>query len=202
MKYIRGRAGRHRATILALAFVAIVGARASAASAAAGLTVYPLTIAFGNVVFGVTGATGAAHTMTISDPATGRSDLQPEHSTDRHESRRFSNFEQHLRLDVRSGNPLHTMKVTFTPTALGARGAQLAISDSASSNAASVTLGGTGIAGKLTIAPLTLSFGNTIVGANSAAKTTTLRNPNTVALHIDSAAPSGRLQHRRRRMQR
>ncbi len=184
------KAGWHRA-VLALAFVAIIGTVASAASAlAAGLTVSPLTIAFGNVVFGVTGATSTAHTVTISDPAAGPpiSSLSIQLTGTNPGDFQISNNTCGATL---APGTKCILKVTFTPTTLGARGANLAISDSANSNAAAVTLGGTGVAGKLTITPLTLSFGNTVVGATSVAKTTSLRNPNTVALHIDSVSPSG-----------
>ena len=81
--------------------------------------------------------------------------------------------------------------LTFSPTALGARNASLAVSDTANGNAGSSALSGVGIAGRLTITPLTSIFGNVIVGAASAAKTTTVKNPNTVTLHIDTVAPSG-----------
>jgi hypothetical protein len=192
MLRIRNRkAGWHRAGVLALALVAIIGAVASAAPAsAAGLTVSPLTIAFGNVVFGVTGATSAAHTVTITDPVSGSpiSSLSIQLSGTNPGDFQISNNTCGTTLTPGTNC---TLKVTFTPTALGARGAQLAINDSANSNAGAVTLSGTGIAGKLSITPLTLSFGNIVVGATSAVKTTTLRNPNTVALHIDTATLSG-----------
>ncbi len=174
-----------------LALAAILGTIATAAPVSAtGLTTTPASIAFGNVVFGVTGATSAAHTVTITDPAAGQpiSSLSIQIAGTNPGDFQISNNTCGATLAPGTNC---TLKVTFSPTALGARGATLAVSDSANSNAGAVTLGGIGIAGRLTVTPLTLSFGNIVVGATSAAKTTTLKNPNTVALHIDTVAPSG-----------
>jgi hypothetical protein len=177
---------------MALAFAALLGSIASTAApaSATGLTITPASIAFGNVVFGVTGATSVPHTVTIIDPAAGQpiSSLSIQLIGTNPGDFQISNNTCGATLAPGTNC---TLKVTFSPTVLGARGAMLAVSDSANSNAGAVTLGGTGIAGRLTVTPLTSSFGKIVVGATSAAKTTTLKNPNTVTLHIDTVAPSG-----------
>jgi Kelch motif/Galactose oxidase, central domain len=185
------KVGLHRPVILGLAFAAILSTiAASAASAATGLSVYPLSVSFGNVVFGVTGATSRAYTVTIKDPAAGQpiSSLGVQLTGTNPGDFQISNNACGATL---APGTSCTLTMTFTPTALGSRGATLAISDSANSNAGAVTLSGTAVMGKLTISPLTLSFVKTVVGATTAAKATTLKNPNTVALHIDSVTPFG-----------
>src|ERR1700730_8507901 len=115
------KAGWHRPSFLALALVAIVGTIASSAASASatGLTVSPLTIAFGNVVFGVTGATSAAHTVTISDPAAGPpiSSLSIQLTGTNPGDFQISNNTCGATLAPGTNC---TLKVTFTPTALGA----------------------------------------------------------------------------------
>ena len=176
-----------RATGVALALLALIVTTATTplSAAAAGLTVAPASIAFGNVVFGVTGATSIARAVKIINPATG----QPITG---------------LSLQIGGADPGDfaitngcastlavgadfTEMLTFTPGALGTRSASLAVSDTANPNAGSAALSGIGIAGKLSIAPLALAFGSVVVGATSAANATTLKNLNAAAFFTSRA---------------
>jgi subtilase family serine protease len=71
--------------------------------------------------------------------------------------------------------------VVFTPTAAGSRTGTLSINDNASNSPQKVTLSGTGEA-PVTLTPATASFPSTTVGTNSAAKTFTLSNHQSVIL--------------------
>ncbi|MGA8794975.1 choice-of-anchor D domain-containing protein, partial [Candidatus Binatus sp.] len=181
-----------RPTVLALAFVALLGTIAAlpASAAAAGLKVTPTSLAFGNLVFGVTGATSVAHTVTISDPAAGLPISSLSIQLTGANSGDFQISDNTCGATLSKGSNC-TLKVTFTPTALGARSATLAVSDDANLNACWAALSGTGIAGKLTIRPLTSSFGKVLVGATSAAKMTTVENPTAATFQIASVVASG-----------
>ena len=121
------------------------------------MIVSPASVAFGNVVFGVTGATSIARSIKITNPATG----QPVTG---------------LRIQLTGANPSEfnitnngcgstlakgancTVMLTFTPAALGTRTTSLSLSDDANPNAGSASLSGVGVAGKLTITPLKWSL--------------------------------------------
>ena len=170
----------------------MIAADATSASAAAltGLTVSPASLAFGNVVFGVTGATSVAKSIKITNPTTGQAVTGLSIQLSGADPGEFAITNNGCGATLAKGTAC-TVTLTFSPAALGTRTASLAVSDDANPVAGSAALSGVGIAGKLTITPLTWNFGSVIVGATSAAKTTTLKNPNTVALHIDTATPSG-----------
>jgi hypothetical protein len=80
--------------------------------------------------------------------------------------------------------------VTFTPSALGNRIAELTVSSNSPSGSQSVALSGVGIA-PVTVSPTSLVFPNTLVGATSAAKTVSLTNDLNTNLVISSVATSG-----------
>ena len=178
-------------TIVALAFVALLETISAAPVAAStGLTVSPPSNSFGNVVFGVTGATSVARSVRITNPLSGQAITGLNVQVTGTDADEFAISNKSCGSALAKGANC-TVMLKFTPAALGARTASLAISDDSNPSAGSAALSGVGIAGKLTITPLKQSFGNVIVGATSAAKTTTLKNPDAVALHIDSVAPSG-----------
>jgi len=163
---------------------------AGATPAAAGLIVSPASVAFGNVVFGVTGATSVARSIKITNPATGQPVTGLSIQMSGADPGEFSISNNGCGATL-AKNTNCTVKLTFTPAALGTRAASLAVSDDANPSAGSVALSGVGVAGKLTITPLTWNFGSVVAGATSVTKITTVKNSNTVALHIDTVAPSG-----------
>ena len=182
--------GLRAAIALFITAAAIVFAAGSARAATTGLTVSPASIAFGNVVFGVTGATSVARSVVIINPRTGQPVTGLSFQIGGADPGEFAFSKNNCTSTLSPGTDC-TVKVTFTPGALGTRTGSLMVSDTANPNAGSAALSGVGIAGKLTITPLTSIFGNIVVGATSAAKTTTIKNSNPVALHIDTVTPSG-----------
>jgi hypothetical protein len=81
-----------------------------------------------------------------------------------------------------------TVTVTFQPTAVGPRLANLTFLDSALDSPQSVALSGTGV--QIGLSPPSLSFGNQIVGTTSAAQMVTVTNLGNSALSITSIVPS------------
>ena len=182
--------GPRAAVALFIIAAAIVFAAGSARAATTGLTVSPASIAFGNVVFGVTGATSVARSVVIINPRTGQPVTGLSFQIGGADPGEFAFSKNNCTSTLSPGTDC-TVKVTFTPGALGTRTGSLMVSDTANPNAGSAALSGVGVAGKLTITPLTSIFGSIVVGATSAAKTTTIKNSNPVALHIDTVTPSG-----------
>jgi hypothetical protein len=181
-----------RPTVLALALAMMLGmiATASVPAAGGGLSVFPTSLAFGNVVFGVTGATSAAKSVKITNPSGDPQVTGLSFQIGGVDASEFAIASNGCASTLAPGANC-TVTLTFTPGAVGTRNASLVISDTSSANGGSAALNGVGVAGQLTINPLNLNFGNVVVGATSAAKTTTLTNPNTVALRINTVTASG-----------
>jgi Concanavalin A-like lectin/glucanases superfamily/FG-GAP-like repeat/Putative Ig domain/Abnormal spindle-like microcephaly-assoc'd, ASPM-SPD-2-Hydin/Protein of unknown function (DUF1573) len=83
-----------------------------------------------------------------------------------------------------------TISITFAPSAIGSRSASLQITDDASSNPQTVSLGGTGIAPLVSLSPVNLSFGNQGIATASAPKTVTLTNTGNASLSVANITAS------------
>ena len=140
------------------------------------VTVSPTSLAFGSVVMGVTSAgknvtltnTGGS-TLNISNIATSGdfaliTSTKPCGST------------------LAAGKNC-TIKVTFTPTQLGARTGNLTITDNASNSPQTVPLSGTGNP-QATLTPATATYSKQTVGTTSAAKVFTLANKQIGRAHV------------------
>jgi hypothetical protein len=90
-------------------------------------------------------------------------------------------------------NATCTVAVTFSPTAVGSRGATLSFTDDGAGSPQSVALSGAGVAvgPALSFNPASLSYGNQNTGATSAAKTVTITNNGNATLHITSVTVTG-----------
>jgi sugar lactone lactonase YvrE len=85
-----------------------------------------------------------------------------------------------------------TVSVTFKPAAVGSLPATLTVFDNAITTRQMVTVTGTGVGvAKPVLAPTSLAFTSTTVGATSAAKTITLSNTGTAALTVTSITMTG-----------
>ena len=85
------------------------------------------------------------------------------------------------------------LSVTFTPSANGARTANVSISDNAADSPQTVPLSGTGAtpAPIVTLNPTSMNFGNQNVGTTSAAQSVTLTNTGTATLTINGISLTG-----------
>ena len=83
------------------------------------------------------------------------------------------------------------VSITFTPTALGARNASLAVTDNAPGPPQSVPLSGTGAQPIVQFSPSSVSFGAQTVGARSSPQLVTLTNAGGSALTITSIGIAG-----------
>ena len=165
------------------------------AAFAAGTTlrVTPGSLSFGAEVFGVSGATSKAKTVTISNL---KSAAQPATIA----TIALGGADPHGFLidDLNncSGTTLNpgekcAVNVTFTPTKLGTLSSTLTVTDSGGLSAKPVGLKGSGVPGALQFKPHTLSFPKTQRGTLSAPLPVTLTNKNTVALFITSITAEG-----------
>jgi two-component sensor histidine kinase len=82
-----------------------------------------------------------------------------------------------------------TISVTFHPSAIGTRNADISISDNGGGSPQLVPLSGTGTVVKLV--PTSLSFGSQKVGTTSAAKNVTMTNVSTTILTINGISLTG-----------
>ena len=90
-----------------------------------------------------------------------------------------------------------TIAVTFSPTAIGSRTGTVTISDNAGGGTQTITLSGSGTAPGVSLNPSSLTFGNTLVGATSAAQSVTLTNTGSspltiVSKSVPASEPGGR----------
>src|SRR5208282_3469046 len=83
------------------------------------------------------------------------------------------------------------VSVTFTPSAMGARGGSLWINDDASDSPQLITLSGTAIAPAVTLSSTALTFANQVLGTTSPAQTVTLGNTGNEDLSVSSIVASG-----------
>jgi hypothetical protein len=88
-------------------------------------------------------------------------------------------------------NATCTMSVTFSPTASGARTANVAIADNAAGSPQSVGLSGTGTAPAVSLTPASLAFGSQSVGKASAAQTLTVKDSGTAPMSITGISVTG-----------
>ncbi|HKU23487.1 MAG TPA: choice-of-anchor D domain-containing protein [Terriglobales bacterium] len=78
-----------------------------------------------------------------------------------------------------------TISVTFAPTTFGTRTGKITVSDNASSGSSqTVGLSGSAFSGAAVLSPMSLSFGNQLVGTASTGQTVTLTNSRSSSLSI------------------
>lgn len=84
-----------------------------------------------------------------------------------------------------------TVTVTFKPTATGVRASAVVFTDNVPNSPQSIALGGTGTQSGAQVAPISIAFPNTAVGATAAAQNITLTNTGTATLNIASVLVGG-----------
>jgi len=84
-----------------------------------------------------------------------------------------------------------SINVTFTPTAAGSRQGSLTVADNASGSPQTVSLTGTGLAPRGSLAPVNMVFSAQPVGTSSAPQTATLSNAGNLGLNLSSIGVSG-----------
>jgi kumamolisin len=155
----------------------------TAASGSPVVTLSATSLAWGNVVVG---ATAAAKSVTVTNSGTGTLNISGITVS--------GDFAQATSTKP-CGSTLAVgksciIKVTFTPTQLGARTGTLTLTDNASNSPQTVALSGTGTAqAKLT--PVSATFTAEKVGVSSPAKVFTLTNEQTVALTSIAISTTG-----------
>lgn len=149
------------------------------------LTIAPKQRLFGNVIFGNTGEISKPQTITLTNSSTdvvtifGASFSGPAASD-------YMVVTQGTTCGATLGARQKCNYVmVFQPSALGAGNAFLMVSNNAANSPQFASLSGTGVAGPITIAPTSISFGTVAIG-NSVQKPFTVTNKNTVGLTISN----------------
>jgi kumamolisin len=141
----------------------------------------PTSLTFGNETVG---GTSAAKTVTVRNSGTATLDISSIVA-----SGDFAISSTTCGATLNAGSSC-TIKVTFTPTELGARTGDITLTDNAPNSPQQVPLSGTGIAG-VTLTPASAKFPATAVGSTSAAKTFKLSNKQSVSLTGISISTTG-----------
>ncbi|MCZ7612709.1 MAG: choice-of-anchor D domain-containing protein [Ignavibacteriaceae bacterium] len=147
---------------------------------AAGFSISPASLSFGNVVLGSSSTLQA----TISNPGT--SDLVINGITS--SSGEFI-FTPNTFPDTITAGGSQVFDVTFTPTVTGLLAGTLTITHNASGSPTVYSVQGTGVAAGFSISPVSLSFGNVVLGSSSTLQTT-ISNPGTSDLVISGISSS------------
>ncbi|MGB8977835.1 MAG: choice-of-anchor D domain-containing protein [Terriglobales bacterium] len=141
----------------------------------------PTSVVFANEVVG---GTSAAKTVTLSNPGNATLNIGGIAT-----SGDFAVASKTCGATLAVGAKC-TIKVTFNPTQLGTRTGSLSVTDNAAGSPQSVSLSGTGTT-DAALTPAKASFPKTAVGSQSAAKTFTLSNKESVALTGVSPSTTG-----------
>ncbi len=151
------------------------------------LTIAPKQRLFGNVIFGNTGELSKPQTITLTNSSSnvvtmfGQSFSGPAASD-------YTIVPQGTTCGATLGaRKKCNYAIAVQPCALGAGNAFVMIANNAANSPQIASLSGTGIAGPITIAPTTISFGTVAVGS-SLQKPFTVTNKNTVGLTISNLA--------------
>jgi hypothetical protein len=138
------------------------------------ISVSPSALSFGTVIVA---ATSAAKTVTLTNNSSSTLDISGVTVS--------GDFAQATSTkpcgSTLAAGKFCQIKVTFTPTQIGARTGTLSITDNASNSPQTVSLSGTGKA-QAALTPATATYAATKVGATSAAKVFTLHNYQSVIL--------------------
>jgi len=159
----------------------IVALAGTGINAGAGLS--PTSLSFGNQVIDTT---SAIKTVTLT--STGTTNLSI--STITITGTNASDFAANNCPASMAPKAKCTIKLTYTPTVLGAETASLTVTDNAANSPQTVALSGSGES-PVVLSPTSLSFGNQAEGTTSTAKTVTLTNNLSTALAVSSVTTSG-----------
>jgi hypothetical protein len=151
------------------------------------VTLSPPSLSFGNQKLGTT---SAPQTVTVTN--TGSAPLANlKHQHYGHKRARFCR-ETNTCPSSLAGGAACSISVTFTPQAVGSRGATLDIADNASGSPQTVSLSGTGVGTPVVkLSPTSLTFATQLVGTSSASKTVTLTNTGNGTLTITGITFTG-----------
>ncbi len=84
-----------------------------------------------------------------------------------------------------------TINVTFTPTIIGARSANVTVTDNAPASPQKVLVSGTGLGPVVGTSPTSLTFANQQISSSSASQSITISNKGTAPLNISNIAVAG-----------
>ena len=166
--------------------VALAGTGTPVQSAQAVLSA--TSISFPNTTVG---STSAVQTVTLSNPGTLTLNLSGITLTGANAADFASTNNCGVSL---SAGASCTISASFTPAATGTFTASISVADSAAASPQTIALAGTGtlaLVAQAVLSPTSLTFPNTASGTTSAAMTSTLSDPGTLALNISGITVTG-----------
>lgn len=137
----------------------LTSASSSPKPAAGALAANPSSVVFGNVTLGSNATQSVSLTNSGNAPLTVSSVSATGGG--------FSWNGMSLPVTLAAGQGTN-FNAVFTPTASGSASGTISIASNAPGSPASIALGGTGVQGQLTASSVSVSFGNVLVGGNSA----------------------------------
>jgi uncharacterized repeat protein (TIGR01451 family) len=144
------------------------------------LTITPTSLDFGSVNVG---STSAAQTVTLANTGNASLDVTELTAAAAPFARTATGTcASTLPITLGAGASC-TLTYTYTPTATGAANQVLTVTSSGTGSG-TITLGGTGIQGNLTITPTGVNFGSVNVGSPSTEETVTLANTGSASLDV------------------
>ena len=157
--------------------------------ATSGVSFNPTSVNFGNQTVSTT---GAAQTITVTNSGAASLHMTSVTPTGTNAGD-FAKTADTCTGAVLAPNATCTVSLTFTPGATGARSASLSFVDDAPNSPQTVALSGAGATAAPVVSfnPTGLNFGNQNVGTTSAAKSVTVTNTGTAALHVSIVALAG-----------
>ncbi len=152
---------------------------------APGVTLSPLSLAFGDQNVGTA---SAAQSATLTNTGTGTLAIVSIKITGANNT----DFSQTNNCGTSLAAGLScSVSVTFKPKQTGNRTASVSVTDSATGSPQSVSIAGTGTTPSVALLPTDLAFGNQKVGTSSSTQPVTLTNSGTGALTITSIKITG-----------
>jgi archaellum component FlaF (FlaF/FlaG flagellin family) len=172
-------------SIFALAIISIISICGVSSAAAQTVTFSPTSLAFGGVVVGT-----SSSPLPIKLTNTGSATLNV--SKVQVTSPNAGDFTQtnNCTPQVLAG-AFCTINVTFTPTASGARSANITVTDNATGSPQKVLASGTGLAPAVSMKPSSLTFTSQMIGSSSASQSINVTNTGQAPLNISSIAAAG-----------
>jgi len=157
--------------------------------------VSPRSLRFGSGLFAASAQTSAVHNLTILNPYTGAPvSLASAPSVSGANPTDFVVAQNQCPVSpaapLAPGNKC-SVGITFSPTGLGKRTAELSLAFAGGSAPVTVKLFGTGVSPRIGVSPRALKFANAAVGQSSSSQSVTVNNPSPVTVKILGVGVTG-----------
>ena len=150
------------------------------------VTFSPTSLAFGSVVVG---QSSTPQTLTLTNTGNATLNVTKVQITQPNAAD-FTETDNCAGQHIVAGGSC-TINVTFTPTTIGTRSANVTVTDNAAGSPQKVPVNGTGLAPVVNLSPTSLAFPTQAIGSSSASQNVTLKNTGQAPLTISGIALAG-----------